>query len=105
MMTSLEDKFKEERSNLQKEELTAKHEFEQLSQTMADNIENATAVIERRTAYRGERLAAKAEAEGDKADTEASKAADSKYLADLKALCTVKQNAFDERQKLRGEEL
>jgi len=105
MMTSLEDKFKEERSNLQKEELTTKHEFEQLGQTMADNIENANAVIERRTEYRGQRLSAKAEAEGDKGDTEASKAADSKYLADLKALCTVKQNAFDERQKLRGEEL
>jgi peptidoglycan hydrolase CwlO-like protein len=105
MMESLQDKFKEEKSSLEKEELNTKHEFEQLQQTMADSVENAEAVIKRRTEYRGDRLAAKAEAEGEKADTIASKDADSKYLSDLKALCTVKQQAFDERQKLRGEEL
>jgi len=62
-------------------------------------------VIERRTVFMNERLQAKSEAEGEKAATEADLAADSKYLADLTTQCTLKSDAFDQRQKLRGEEL
>merc|ERR1719367_1422636 len=104
-MKQLKDKFSDEKANLEKEEVDTKYAFEQLSQTLNDNVENAEAVIARRTNYKGERLQAKAEAEGQKADTEATKKADSTYLADLNAQCDVKANSYAERQKLRGEEL
>lgn len=105
MMEQLKDKFAKEKSDLEKEEVNAKYAFEQLGQTLADNIENASAVIERRTNYMNERLQNKAEAEGEKAATEADKKADSKYLSDLTTQCSLKSDAFDSRQKLREEEL
>jgi len=105
MMQQLKDKFADEKAKLEKEEVNAKYAFESLGQTLADNIENASSVIERRTNFMNERLQNKAEAEGEKAATEADKAADSKYLADLTSQCQLKSDAFDERQKLRGEEL
>merc|ERR1719502_1907376 len=105
MMEQLKDKFADEKASLEREEVNAKHSFESLGQTLADNIENAKTVIGRRTAFMNERLQAKSEAEGEKAATEADLAADSKYLSDLTMQCKLKSEAFDERQKLRGEEL
>jgi len=85
--------------------VNAKHSFENLGQTLADNIENAKTVIGRRTAFMNERLQQKAEAEGEKAATEADLKADLQYKADQEGLCAAKQSAYDERQKLRGDEL
>lgn len=42
---------------------------------------------------------------GDFADTNKMLKADSKYLADLHTECDVKSKEFDQRQKLRGEEV
>merc|ERR1719502_4310 len=89
-MEQLKDKFADEKASLEREEVNAKHSFETLGQTLADNIENAKTVIGRRTAFMNERLQLKA---------------DEQYKADQEALCAAKQAAYDERQKLRGEEL
>jgi hypothetical protein len=105
MMEQLKDKFADEKASLEREEVNAKHSFENLGQTLADNIENAKTVIGRRTAFMNERLQQKAEAEGEKAATEADLKADLQYKADQEGLCAAKQSAYDERQKLRGDEL
>jgi hypothetical protein len=93
MMEQLKDKFADEKASLEREEVGAKHSFENLGQTMADNIENAKTVIGRRTAFKNERLQQQAEAEGEKAATEADLKADSQYKADTVALCTAKKEA------------
>jgi prefoldin subunit 5 len=105
MLKQLKEKFEDENKNLETDETNAKHAYEQLLQVLHDNTENAQAVIDRRSQFKGQREADAAEATGEKADTQASKDADSKYLSDLNAQCSMKQQAFDERQKLREEEL
>ena len=47
-MEQLKDKFAEEKSSLEKEEVSTKHAFESLGQTLADNIENAADAVKKR---------------------------------------------------------
>lgn len=105
MLEELEDKFKKQKYDLEKEELNAKNAFQVMAQTLADEIENANTEIKRKTSYKEAALKAKAEAEGDKADAEAVLAADQKYLADATTECKLKNEAFVSRQELRAGEI
>jgi len=105
MLEKLKDQFEGQIYDLEKEEMTAQHAFEQIEQQLSDNIENAEHEISKKTATRAETEQAKAEAEGDKAQTEADKAEDEKYLEETNALCAQKSADFESRQKLRADEL
>jgi len=105
MLEKLKDQFEGQVYDLEKEEMTAQHGFEQIVQQLSDNIENAEHEISKKTATRAETEQAKAEAEGDKAQTEADKAEDEKYLEETLALCAQKSADFESRQKLRSDEL
>merc|ERR1711959_138227 len=85
--------------------LGAQQGFEQISQQLADNIENAQFEINKKTKQRAETQQAKADAEGDVAQTIADRDEDQKYLDDTVALCTQKTSDFESRQKLRAGEL
>lgn len=105
MLKSLEDKFNEEKSALEKEEQEAQFAFEKLLQNMQDNIENDTTIMKRRNATRDTERATSAEKSGEKKKTEDDKAADTKFLSDTTTECKLKAEAFAARNKLRREEL
>jgi len=105
MLEKLKDKFRGEKQALEEEELNAKHAFEQMTQELNDSIENAKAETGRRQKSRAERVQNRADAKGDLDDTTADKESDSKYLADLQAMCAQKGEDYENRQKLRAEEL
>jgi hypothetical protein len=105
MLKDLLSKFTEEARALDREEANNAHSFNMLKQSLTDQIGNANAIVEKKEQFKGKREADAAEASGAKSDTEAAHAADSKYLSDLKAQCSMKSRQFGERQKLRGEEL
>merc|ERR1719359_1310420 len=105
MLEKLNDEFSSKKTELEKDELAAQQGFEQISQQLADNIENAEFEISKKTKHRAQTQEAKADAEGDKAQTTADRDEDQKYLDDTTALCTQKTADFESRQKLRADEI
>ena len=78
---------------------------EMLVQGLDAQLAQFTKDQDQKTQVKAKKLQAKASAEGDLEETKSEKASDEKYAKDLKATCAKKANAFDERQKLRKEEL
>jgi len=105
MLEKLHDKFVDERTALEKEEMNSKHAHEMLVQDLTAQIDQATQDREEKSESKAKHLQAKADAEGDLQDTTTTKEADEKYLSDLTATCEQKATDFESRQQLRAEEL
>jgi len=105
MLLKLQDEFTTKKRQLEEDELTSQHAFENMLQQLTDNIENAEHEISKKKQLRAETEEAKAEAEGDLAQTEKDRAEDQKYLDDMTALCELKSTDFASRQELRAGEI
>jgi len=105
MLQGLLDKFIQERTTLEKEESDSVHAFKMLTQDLENEIEQMTAAREEASATKAKKLQAKADAEGTLQDTTTTRDDDSKYLEDMVATCEQKAADFEQRQKLRTEEL
>merc|ERR1719327_2563874 len=105
MLEKLLDKFRDERSTLEKDELGAKHAYEMVMQDLQDSTEAAEQVMGRATVTKAERETAAAEAKGDLEDTTKARDYDQEYLDLMNAQCKQKSEDFANRQQLRGEEL
>jgi len=105
MLEKLLDKFIDQRTETEKQEMNAKHAFEMLIQDLTAQIDQATTDRGEKAEIKAKKLQAKADAESDLTDTRTSKEADEKYLADLTATCEQKASDFESRQQLRAEEL
>jgi len=105
MLLKLQDEFTTKKRQLEEDELTSQHAFENMLQQLTDNIENAEHEISKKKQLRAETEEAKAEAEGDLAQTEKDRAEDQKYLDDMTALCEQKSTDFASRQELRAGEI
>jgi len=105
MLEKLEEQFVDERLQLEKEEMSKKHAFELLLQGVTTKIAEATKEQQQKHTTQAKKLQDKAEASSGLSETEAGLEVDKKYLADLTTTCQKKAGDFEERQKLRGEEL
>merc|ERR1719240_759231 len=105
MLEKLLDKFIDEKTTLEKEEMNSVHAFEMLVQDLTAQIEQATQDRDEKAATKAKKLQAKADAEGDLEDTTTTRDADVKYLADLTATCEQKASDFESRQQLRADEI
>merc|ERR1719420_287817 len=105
MLEKLKKQFKDQKLQLEEDEMTAQHGYESIMQDLTDNIENAEAEIARKSKVKAEREQDKADDEKELAQTTADRDEDQKYLDDLTALCTQKRSDFAKRQELRGEEI
>merc|ERR1719316_299692 len=105
MLEGLKKDFKKKKADLEKDEMVADAAFQKIMQQLHSNIEGASHEISKKTATRAETMEAKAEAEGSLAQTTSDRDEDQTYLDDTVALCTQKTADFEERQKLRAEEL
>lgn len=105
MLEKLQDKFSEERSNLEKEEMNKKHSFEVLRQDLTASVKNAEESKTSKSQRRAKALQSEAEMKSDLDDTTTTKADDEKYLKDTSASCTQKEKDFADRQKLRADEI
>merc|ERR1719217_927648 len=97
MLTKLGAKFEDERTELEKEEMNARHAFEMLSQDLKAQIDQATQARTEKAEAKAKALQAAADAKGDLQDTTSTRDDDSKYLSDLPATCEQKSGAFAER--------
>jgi len=105
MLEKLLDKFIDERTNIEKKEMNAKHAYEMIMQDLTAEIEQATQDRTEKAETKAKTLQAKADAKGELVDTTATMEADKKYLAELTATCTQKASDFETRQQLRTEEI
>jgi|EP00927_Polykrikos_kofoidii_P061950 hypothetical protein len=105
MLEKLQDKFISERTDLEKEEMNAKHAFEMLSQDLHAQISEATENRGAKAGTKAKTLQAKADATGDLSDTTSTKNADEEYLSGLTSTCQMKASDFEARQQLRAEEI
>jgi cell division septum initiation protein DivIVA len=104
-LEKLLDKFIDERTTLEKEEMNSKHAFSMLMQDLNAQIDQATRDRDEKAETKAKKLQAKADAEGDLRDTTTTRDADVKYLTDLTATCEQKASDFESRQQLRAEEI
>jgi len=105
MLEKLLDKFKQERTKLEKDETKTKHAYEMLMQDLEDQTDQAEQDRTLKSSIKAKKLQAKADASGDLTDVTATKDADVKYLDDLTAECDQKAADFEARQQLRAEEI
>merc|ERR1719460_1716761 len=105
MLNKLLDKFIEERTTLEKEEMNAKHAYDMLMQDLNAQIDQANTDRDESAEEKATKLQNKADAEGDLKDTTGTMEEDKKYLADLTATCEQKASDFESRQQLRAEEI
>jgi len=105
MLIKLQDKFRIKKSELEEEETQAKHAFEQVTQNLVDNVENANHEINKKSVLRSDTQESKATAQGDLAAVTQERHQDETYKADTEALCSQKTSDFHSRQKLRADEL
>jgi len=101
----LQDKFSEERSNLEREETNKKHSFEVLRQDLTGSVKNAEESKTSKSQRRAKALQSEAEMKSDLDDTTTTRADDEKYLKDTSASCTQKEKDFADRQQLRADEI
>merc|ERR1712008_281699 len=94
MLEKLLDKFIDERTVLEKEEMNSRHAFDMLIQDLTAQIDQAKQDRTEKAETKAKKLQAKADAKGDLTETTTTKDADQKYLDD-----------FESRQQLRTEEL
>merc|ERR1719499_2443546 len=105
MLEKLLDKFIDERTTLEKEEMNSKHAYDMLMQDLKAQIAQATQDRDEKAAFKAETLQSKADAKGDLKDTTTTRDADQKYLDDLTATCEQKAADFEPRQQLRADEI
>jgi len=105
MLEKLLDKFVDERTALEKEEMNAKHAFDMLQQDLHAQIEQAKTDRSSKAEQKAKTLQAKADSDGALTDTTTTRDQDSKYVKDLTATCSMKASDFEQRQQLRAEEL
>jgi len=105
MLTKLLDKFVDERTTLEKEEMNSKHAYDMLMQDLNAQVAQAEKDRDAKAESKAKALQAKADAEGDLKDTTTTRDEDKKYLAELVATCEQKASDFESRQQLRAEEI
>eukprot|EP00441_Pelagodinium_beii_P046819 CAMPEP_0197622302 /NCGR_PEP_ID=MMETSP1338-20131121/2662_1 /TAXON_ID=43686 ORGANISM="Pelagodinium beii, Strain RCC1491" /NCGR_SAMPLE_ID=MMETSP1338 /ASSEMBLY_ACC=CAM_ASM_000754 /LENGTH=676 /DNA_ID=CAMNT_0043192019 /DNA_START=50 /DNA_END=2080 /DNA_ORIENTATION=- len=105
MLEGLQDKFVDERNELEKEETKKKHEYELLMQGLKAQEAQDSKDKQQKTEFQSKQAQRQAGAEADYQDAADEKDEDTKYRDDLKATCTKKASDFEERQKLRKEEI
>jgi uncharacterized protein YoxC len=105
MLEKLLDKFIDERTTLEKEEMNSKHAYDMLMQDLNAQIAQGTKDRDEKAESKAKALQAKADAEGDLKDTTTTRDEDQKYLDELVATCEQKASDFESRQQLRAEEI
>jgi len=105
LLEKLKLKFEDEKLALEKEEMSAKANYEVLNQQLTDDIKFNKATIKEKTAMKAKRLEDAATAKGDKEMTEASKAKDEGMLSDTLAECKQTSDEFEKNQVVRAGEI
>eukprot|EP00933_Yihiella_yeosuensis_P057891 TRINITY_DN57_c0_g2_i1.p1 TRINITY_DN57_c0_g2~~TRINITY_DN57_c0_g2_i1.p1 ORF type:complete len:674 (+),score=242.97 TRINITY_DN57_c0_g2_i1:158-2179(+) len=105
MLMDLRTEFMTQKMALEKDEAAKRQAFMLLSQGLTNQITNSKKNQDDKTEFKAQKQQAESEAKADLSETTASRAADQKYHDDLAATCEKKADDFNQRTKLRKEEI
>jgi len=105
MLEGLKDKFTDERTALEKAEMTAIHAHQTHVQDLQSMISAAERAISRDTGYKAKHQTSSAEENGELKDAKTTRTDDKSFLEELHSTCNLKSSNFEKRQKLRAEEI
>ena len=105
MLKKLKDEFREKLGQCQKEEMNSNHAFNMVKQDLVDSIDNANKDVEEKTADKEAKKEQIAENKKELASTIQVKAEDENLLKNLDVECEEKTLSFEEKQKLRADEI
>jgi len=105
LLKKLKDDFRGKLGECQKEEMNSAHAFNMKYEDLKDSVENSNADIEEKTVTKERKNEARANDKKELGSTIAVKAEDETTLKDTETECEEKTLSFDEKQKLRTEEI
>jgi hypothetical protein len=105
MLEKLKDKFIDERSAMEKAEISKHHAYDLLQQDLQASIATSEATISAKGQTKAKDLQLLAKYQGNFEDVTSTRSDDSTYLADVTSSCTQKSNDFESRQTLRAGEI
>lgn len=105
MLQKLKSQFQGELEAEQKKEMNSKHAYEQMMQELDGELKSSSAARERASVSKQRAAQALASNKGELAETTESRNDDRKYGEDTTAMCQGKKRAFQDRKKLREEEI
>jgi len=105
MLKKLKYEFREKLGQCQKEEMNSNHAFNMVKQDLIDSIDNANKDTEEKTANKEAKKEKIAEDKKDLSSTIQVKAEDENLLKNLDVECEEKMLSFEEKQKLRADEI
>jgi len=104
-LKNLLDKFTEKKGECQKEEMNAAHASAMVIHDLSDSIENAKGDIISKSKVKEEKEGEAALLKGQLSSTSSTLQEDKKALSDISVECTEKGMSFEEKQRLRTEEI
>merc|ERR1719230_496690 len=105
MLKKLKDEFRSKLADCQKEEMNSKHAYDMVVQDLVDSIENSQASIEEKKVTKARKEEKAAQDKKELAATITMKKEDEKTLSEMEVECKEKGLSFEEKQKLRTEEI
>jgi len=105
MLEKLRDDFRSKLGESQKEEMNSAHAHDMIMQDLKDSVENSERAIREKTSEKQRKAEKAASDKKQHAATLAVKEEDGKALQAAQAECTEKSASFNEKQKLRSQEL
>jgi len=105
MLKKLEDEFRTKLGESQKEEMNSAHAYSMVMLDLKDSKENSLQDIRDKTAQMQRKLAKAGASSKQLTATESMKEANEKELKDMQTECVQKDLSFQEKQKLRAEEI
>merc|ERR1719261_1162744 len=104
-MEGLNEKFKKQKVDLEKKEMTSHGNFQVVEQQLTDNIRENEKRISEKTKMKAQRKEDEETALGDKESTETALATDEKVLTDTNSECSSASDEFEKNQVMRAEEI
>jgi prefoldin subunit 5 len=105
ILKQMHDEFSKDLAELVAQEEAAVKTYDELMAAKTKEVEAHTAAIERKTVLVGELSVEIVNMKNDLTDSEEALIEDQKFLADLDKNCDAKKKEWEERQKLRSQEL
>jgi hypothetical protein len=105
MLKQMKESFEKNLADATAEEQKGESEFQSMKAAKTDEIAASSAKVSNKETENGNTMEACAAAKQDLADTEAALAADTEFLANLKAQCSSLDKEYSERTKTRSEEI
>jgi len=105
MLNKLKDDFREKLGECQKEEMNSKHAFDMKLADLTDSVENSKTDIDEKTVTKARKEEQQAQDKKELASTISVKKEDESTLKDTTTECEEKAMSYDEKQKLRAEEI